>query len=83
MKRRSFIGCLLSLFVYPFAKAALPVRARVVKYIDQRYVGKEFRVIGERVVDGRNQHYRRNVPCVILEGDHVILHVYRDEIVAA
>ncbi len=83
MKRRSFVGCLLSLFAYPFAKSELPSRVKVVQYIDPRYIGREFRVIGERFVDGQNQHYRRGVPCVILEGDGVILHAYRDEIVAA
>ena len=83
MIRRSFLGCLLSLFVCPFVKAEMPSRVRLVKYIDERYVGRTFRVTGERFVDCQNQHYRPGVQCVILEGDGVILHVYRDEIAAA
>lgn len=79
--RRSFIAWLLSLVARPWLCNELPSRARVVKYVDPKFIGQVFRVTGERYVDGRNQHYRRGVPCVILEGNGVVLHAYRDEIV--
>lgn len=86
MNRRSFVRAIAGLLsVFPVLRSvSMSGSVQVVKYVDPKYLGQKFNVVGKvKNPPVMNEHYRPGEQLIAIQSGGILLHVYQDEIVSA